>query len=1032
MTESQALLTDLWRFGATILVLAMQAGFLLLEAGNVRSKNSINVAQKNVTDLTLCWVAFLAVGFSIAFGLPSPLWSAESSTPIIEFLFQLGFCGAAATIIAGAVAERMSFAAYAFLTVAVVVLIYPVAAWTAWGNLLITHRPAILADLGFVDFAGGTVVHALAAAVALAAVIQIGPRLGRFTDEGKVVAIAGHSPVLSMLGLTILLIGWFGFNAGALAPGTALFKQTILNTATAACFGAVIALFVGRTIDGGVFAPQRTINGILGGLVIITACGGYPTTLEAAGLGLVGGLVAILGADLVLKKLKLDDPLDVIAVHGFNGVLGTIMVAAFLPVDMLAGGSRLTQLGVQSLGAGALAVVAFAVSWVVLRFIAMFIELRVSAEDEHLGLNFTEHGASVDSQRLKRALDSKLIGTNFGGNDPLSPELTGDRIELSQEIIDDAGELAESMNALLARHEVARETISQQAQRFEHFANTTSDYLWETDVDLTLVHLSSGSQQRLQELFTDGRAPALFDVFICSSDAQAENMRRVKRQEPLLQFHAKMHISGSQDARKLDVSGVPYFDDRGRLQGYRGGATDITERQLAEQRASYLAMHDELTGLGNRRGLQQSLENKIKEADKTGDNIVVAGVDLDHFKEVNDAYGHLVGDRLLSAVAERFDTVLRAEDEIYRTGGDEFVVLLADFATQTRREDAVAWCTRIIHAMEAPFQIDDRTINIGASIGLSFFPDDTRGQSDLIRMADIAMYQAKVNGKGQVVPFDVSMDKEAKERRELESKLHDAFTNRELFMTYQPRVDVRDGKLISFEALVRWRHPTRGVLAPDKFLPAVERLKLMPELGDYVLHDACSFAASWSDSNVMVAVNISPTHLVHPEFLPSLDHAISESGLEATRLEIEITEDALISDFARTRRTLEAVRDRGISIAVDDFGRGNTSLRYLQQFPVTTLKIDQSFIRHIANDERANEIARSVVRLGHDLGLRVTAEGVEDQAQLEQLAAWECDEAQGYYFSRPVEESHANKIVRDGVSIAGDLRDQAKPTGLAS
>jgi|GEM_PF-2757017 len=170
MTESQALLTDLWRFGATILVLAMQAGFLLLEAGNVRSKNSINVAQKNVTDLTLCWVAFLAVGFSIAFGLPSPLWSTESSTPIIEFLFQLGFCGAAATIIAGAVAERMSFAAYAFLTVAVVVLIYPVAAWSAWGNLLIEHRPALLADLGFVDFAGGTVVHATAAAVALAAV----------------------------------------------------------------------------------------------------------------------------------------------------------------------------------------------------------------------------------------------------------------------------------------------------------------------------------------------------------------------------------------------------------------------------------------------------------------------------------------------------------------------------------------------------------------------------------------------------------------------------------------------------------------------------------------------------------------------------------------------------------------------------------------------------------------------------------------------------------------------------------------------
>jgi len=221
------------------------------------------------------------------------------------------------------------------------------------------------------------------------------------------------------------------------------------------------------------------------------------------------------------------------------------MVAAFLPTDMLAGGSRLTQLGVQSLGTVALTGSAFVVSWVVLRFIAIFIELRVSAEDEHLGLNFTEHGASVDSQRLKRALDSKLLGTNFSKTDQAAPELAGDRIELSAEVIDDAGELAHSMNALLARHEIARETISKQAQRFEHFANTTSDYLWETDVNLTLVHLSAGSQQRLQGLTAGGRAPELFDVFLCSSDAQAENMRRVKRREPLLQFHARMHISGS-------------------------------------------------------------------------------------------------------------------------------------------------------------------------------------------------------------------------------------------------------------------------------------------------------------------------------------------------------------------------------------------------------------------------------------------------------------------------------------------------------
>jgi len=1011
MSESLPLLSELWKFGATILVLAMQAGFLLLEAGSVRSKNSVNVAQKNVTDMALCWVIFLAFGFTLAFGLPSPLMGDASESPILSFLFQLGFCSAAATIVAGAVAERMSFAAYAWVTLLVAGLLYPLTAWSVWGNLLVTDRPAWLADFGFVDFAGATVVHLLSATVALAAIIQLGPRIGRFNEDGTSVRIAGHSPVLSMLGVTILLIGWFGFNAGGLSPGDPWFKQTILNTATAACFGGIAAMFFARFVDAGVFMPHRTINGMIGGLVVITASGGYPTTLAAAGLGILGGLVAVIGSDYLLNKRKLDDPLDVVAVHGLTGTLGTLLVAGFIPTSQLVDGGRFAQFLVQLFGICAVVVPVFATSWVGLRLIDRFVGLRVSADDEFIGLNYTEHGVSIDTQRLKRALDSKVASGEFANSVTLSPE-----------IIDDAGELAQSMNALLERHEEARNTISAQAHRFHHFASTTSDYLWETNAQLELTHISAGSEDLLDKVIELAQSQQFFDVFSCSHRDRTDNQRRIARQEPMLQFRSEMHDGKAQNTRVLDINGVPYFDEKDNLLGYRGGATDITEQQLAEKRANYLALHDELTGLGNRRALDHSLNELIGRSGEKDMNVVIAGIDLDGFKEVNDAYGHAVGDSLLQAVAERFLSILRSNDKrssdkVYRTGGDEFLALLSDFNVEDRRENAVGWCTRIIEQLEQPFQIEERTIAISASIGLSFFPDDTRSKLDLLRMADIAMYQAKVNGKGQVIPFDVSMDRDAQQRRDLESSLHEAFEQRQLFLTYQPKVDVKTGEVLAFEALVRWNHPERGLLTPDKFLPAIERLKMMPELGDYVLHEACAFAASWNKPKVVMAVNISPLHLVHPEFIACLDSALSNSELDPRQLEIEITEETLITDYEHTQLVLEQIQERNVSIAVDDFGRGSTSLRYLQQFPLNTLKIDRSFVSNIASDPRAREIARSVVRLGHDLGLRVTAEGVEEQAQLSRLMEWDCDEAQGFLFSRPVERSEAEAILRDGITI---------------
>ncbi|MEM7220752.1 MAG: EAL domain-containing protein [Pseudomonadota bacterium] len=995
MTDS-VFLGELWRLFATLLVLGMQAGFLLLEAGSVRAKNTVNVAQKNVTDLAICWSLFLVLGFWIAFGLPSPIWTSASitalSAPLIDFMFQLAFCGAAATIIAGAVAERMRFVAYAWLTVVVVAFIYPLIAWLCWGNLFINDRAAPLADAGFVDFAGGTVVHGTSAAVALAAIVILGPRDGRFDANGAVRPIPGNSPVLSLLGLIVLLVGWFGFNAGALNPDHPRFATTIMATASAGCFGALVGLLLGCRLDGGIFNPTRSINGVLGGLVAVTAGAGFADVWHATLLGCVGGALALLTSDWLTKRMRLDDPLDVVAVHGAPGLLGTVAVAWMLPTSELVGGSVALQAAVQ-LGGGVICfVVCFVCAITALRAIRVFTPLRVSAQDEYLGLNFTEHGVSIDTQRLKRALDSQLANGAFD-----------DSLKVDNDLHDDASELAESLNALLNRHEQARTTIQSQAKRFQHFASTTADVLWETDSELTITYFkgrSASHDSRIAE-----RMPELFDLFICSRQDRLGGKNKVSRQEPLGSFRARLDYGGTLGERIFDVTGVPYFDNDGRLLGYRGGANDITERQIAQERASYLAFHDELTGLGNRRSLAERLADSLSEADAQGEIVVVAAIDLDGFKEVNDAYGHATGDQLLEAVAQRLRDSIRSGDDIYRTGGDEFVAVLTGFDETTCHQDAGRWCQRIIDALQEPFGIETLTISVGASIGISLFPHDSRAQQDLVRMADIAMYQAKVNGKGHVIPFDASMDEEAQRRRELESALHTALEERQFFMSYQPKYSIQSNSLIGFEALVRWQHPERGELAPGEFLPALDHLQLMPELGEYVLGEACQFAATWPDyEGIHVAVNVSPHHLTHPGFFNCVQDALAQSGLEPTRLELEVTEEVLITDFAQAQRVLERISALGVKIAVDDFGKGSTSLRYLQQFPLDKLKIDKSFIRNIASDPKAREIARSVVQLGHHLGLVVTAEGVEESDQLQQLSEWNCDEAQGFLFSRPVDK----------------------------
>jgi Amt family ammonium transporter len=447
LAAQQTSMNHMWTMTAAALVLLMQAGFLLLEAGMVRSKNSINVAQKNIADFVIATVGFYMIGFGLMFG-PSLLggwvgWAGISLGQMADwdytfFVFQVVFCGTAATIVSGAVAERMRFSAYLILTCFVSILIYPVFGYWAWGNLLNGDNPAFLADLGFIDFAGSTVVHSVGGWVALAGVIVIGPRIGRFDENGRPLPIHGHSAALATCGAILLWVGWIGFNGGSTTVGDPGFAHIIFNTILAGAFGSVASMVIGRQVDG-LFRPDRAINGVLGGLVGITAGCDAVSTYGAVVIGLSSGIVVVLAAHVLEHWLRLDDCIGAVPVHGVCGAWGTIMAGVLAMPDALAAGDRLTQIGVQMLGVGMAFVWAFGVGFIIFKVLKETIGIRVSAEHELAGLNTAEHGTTLGTGILQQALHG--LATGSGDLSQRLDETTGD----------EAAEVAISFNLLMER-----------------------------------------------------------------------------------------------------------------------------------------------------------------------------------------------------------------------------------------------------------------------------------------------------------------------------------------------------------------------------------------------------------------------------------------------------------------------------------------------------------------------------------------------------------------------------------------------------
>ena len=460
---------------------------------------------------------------------------------------------------------------------------------------------------------------------------------------------------------------------------------------------------------------------------------------------------------------------------------------------------------------------------------------------------------------------------------------------------------------------------------------------------------------------------------------------------------------------------TPIQDQDGNVTGAVVAFHDVSAARAKSLEMSHLAQHDALTDLPNRVLFNDRLTQAIALAERQSRQLAVMFVDLDHFKKINDSLGHDVGDKLLQSVAGRLIGCVRRSDTVSRLGGDEFVVLLAQVE---HAEDAAYSARKILRALAAPHVIDNRSLDINVSIGLSTYPNDGQDAEGLMNRADNAMYEAKEHGRNNYQFFRHEMHARLAERQSLEADLRCALGRNEFLLHYQPKLNLQTGKITGVEALIRWLHPQRGIIYPAQFVSIAEECGLIVPIGQWVLLEACKQAQAWRDSGlgvVPMSVNVSAAEFGAKDFLSGVRAVLIATGTEPQHLELELTESVLMRDAEAAVVTLVKLKAMGVQLAIDDFGTGYSSFAYLRRFPSDALKLHQSFVQEITADPADAAIVSAMINLGRSLKQRVIAEGVETRAQLKFLQLHGCGEGQGYYFSPPVVAEQARKLVEDGI-----------------
>ncbi|OSM02268.1 ammonium transporter [Magnetofaba australis] len=1229
--DQKSLLDILWITLSASLVLLMQAGFLCLETGLTRSKNSINVAMKNAMDFSVSLVAFLAVGYGLMFGPSASGWLSsvhffwlgdESPRTLIFFLFQAMFCSTAVTIVSGAVAERLDFKAYVLISAIIAMTIYPVFGHWAWGGLDGEALTGWLGKLGFVDWAGSTVVHSVGGWFSLALLLVVGARIDRFNEDGSINPVTGSNLPLTALGALILWFGWIGFNGGSTLALDERIPGIVVNTCLGAAGGGVAGLAWARMFDGSA-SFVGVVNGALAGLVSVTAGAHAFDASSALLVGAIGGPISWL-LEHALLRLRIDDAVGAVPVHLGGGVWGTLAVALWGNAEALGTGlSRLEQMKAQLTGVGAAFAIAFVGPLILLWLLNKIMPLRVPPEHERMGLNISEHGARTElgdfighlqnqeqsgdtalrapvdpfsevgliAHRYNRVMDAleeaiyktrAIVRTasdailtfdpatwRVTSHNPMAESMFGYDADAMREVtlndiarfenahMSGMGECVEGvgvrsdgqrfpMEITMTRSEggdtgiligafrdisarkVAEEALKESETRFRSLfenaalgmaligedrrledVNGAMTRMFERDAEelavLTLADLAHPDDVELvgalleQVLAGDSGEVTCEARFVCASGLMiwtrvafspahfmdADKMRAVAMFEDITtqrraqesvrlaaavfeganesvvifnhlgaveqvnqafcritgyapretrglelkhllsasydrdffegvnkQLRERDHWQGEVKGRRKNGDLAPEWlslsvvrQPDGAIQNIIAVLTDWTERKEQEEAVWRHANFDQLTELPNRRLFQDRLTQALQQSQRNHGKVGLFFLDLDRFKPINDTLGHQAGDELLQLTARRLERCVRHSDTVSRLGGDEFTIIVQNVHDSTL---LARIADNAISALDRTFELEAGQANISTSIGIAVYPDDARNADELLRAADAALYQAKESGRNNKQFFTESLNSRIRERAELERGLRLALENHELFLQYQPQVDIASGALVGAEALVRWRRADGSVVPPDRFIPLAEETGLILPLGEEVARMASAQIRAWSDAGFTappISINASARqfNLEGGGLAEMLRVVCGEVGIEPKRLVVEITENSLMADPANSGNLLQSLRNLGVDIELDDFGTGYSSLARLNRLQIQALKLDRSFLAGLPENSQNRAMVTAVVNMALGMGLGVVAEGVETDAQMDFLADLKCHRAQGYGVARPLD-----------------------------
>jgi len=545
----------------------------------------------------------------------------------------------------------------------------------------------------------------------------------------------------------------------------------------------------------------------------------------------------------------------------------------------------------------------------------------------------------------------------------------------------------------------ARLKLITSEKRFRDVSETTSDWLWETDLSLKIIWLSDRFSTVTGFDNSEWTGRYLHELF---PSRKASFVECISQRETSGHFAFKNcpYINSQQSTSYCTLLAKFVVQPDGTVV-IRGAANDVTIEVEATKRVQFLSRHDELTGLPNRYQIKEFLAGGLNKEEAGHYSSTMICLDLDKFKLVNDIFGHSTGDALLGEVSSRLKSCIRSGDFVARQGGDEFMILLATTSQISEIDDV---CQRIVNELNRPFSVNGNDVTIGVSMGIALAPKDSISANDLLRFADIALYQAKQSGRNKWVYYQQDMSEKLNERRKMESELKTAIKEDQLYLVYQPRFNLKNSKVDAVEALVRWQHPERGNLMPDQFIPLAEETGLIINLSNWVLHKACTDALV-KLPGLSVSVNISPVEFQASDLAERVKVILQTTGLAPARLEIEVTENVTLSEPEKTSQIMRALKQMGVRILIDDFGTGYASLSYLRKFQFDGLKLDKSFIYSMGDSQQNLSVVEKIIDLGKAYSMEVTAEGVETAEQLNFLKNNKCDEVQGYFIGKPVDIS---------------------------